>query len=163
MCLRPDISGLGCDSPAMASARLAMFLARSPMRSRSPAMLSARHDLAQVVGHRLAPGDHRDDLLLDLALELIDRRGRLAMTSSASLGSRRSSASNDCAEQLLGEAAHLRDLLVEQLQLLIEGLDGVLVHGLSLRACRLATAGLGRRLGRRRLRERARSISRTGR
>ena len=32
-------------------------------------------------------------------------------------------------QQLLGQAAHLRDLLVEQLQLLVEGFDDVLVHG----------------------------------
>ena len=49
---RPVISGLG-GSPATASARLAMFLARSPMRSRSPVILQRRHDVAQVVGHRL--------------------------------------------------------------------------------------------------------------
>ena len=42
-------------------------------------------------------------------------------------------------QQPLGQAAHLRDLLVEQLQLLVEGLDDVLVHaGLP----RLQSAGL---------------------
>ena len=35
-------------------------------------------------------------------------------------------------QQPLGQAAHLRDLLVEQLQLLVERLDDVLVHGGSL-------------------------------
>ena len=40
-------------------------------------------------------------------------------TSSATFGSRRSSASSDLPKQLLGKPAHLRDLLVEQCELFL--------------------------------------------
>ena len=57
-----------------------------------------------------------DDLLGHLGIAPLERFQRLA-------------------QQLLGEAAHLRDLLVEQRELFLVGLYGMLVHGLSLRAC----------------------------
>ena len=34
--------------------------------------LERGHDVAQVVGHRLAAGDHQDGLLLELALQAVD-------------------------------------------------------------------------------------------
>ncbi len=41
-------------------------------------------------------------------------------------------ASNDWAEDVLGEAAHLRDLPVEKGELVLVGLHDVLVHRVSL-------------------------------
>ena len=74
--LRPSARCRRCARGTRASApisiaRLAMFLARSPTRSRSPAS-GSRDDLAQVDGHRLAPRDRQDRLLLDLALEQVE-------------------------------------------------------------------------------------------
>ena len=93
--------------------------------------LQHRHDVAQVVGHGLAPGDHQDGLLLQVALEQVDvavagdcRLGELGIAPLQRVEALR--------QQPLGQAAHLRDLLVELLQLLVEGLDGVLVHGVPL-------------------------------
>ena len=91
--------------------------------------LEHRHDVAQVVGHRLAPGDHEDGLLLQLALELID--GAVAGDGAlGELGVALLQRIEGLRQQPLGQAAHLRHLPVEQLQLLIERLDDVLVHGL---------------------------------
>ena len=98
--------------------------------------LQHRHDVAQIVGHGLAPGDHQDGLLLQVALEQVDvaiagdcRLGELGIAVLQRVEALR--------QQPLGQAAHLRDLLVELLQLLVERLDDVLVHlgslGLRLR------------------------------
>ena len=74
---------------------------------------------------RLAPGDHQDGLLLQLALELVDaavagdrRLGELGIALLQRVEALR--------QQPLGQPAHLRDLLVEQLQLLVERPDDVL-------------------------------------
>ena len=93
-----------------------------------------RHDLAEVVGHRLAPGDHHHGLLLDLLLERVDRLvlldcggGELRVTALERL--------DRLAEHLLGEAAHLRDLIVEERELLLIRPDDVfvlLVHTIGL-------------------------------
>ena len=111
------------------------------MRSRSRGDAQRAHDVAQVVGHRLAARDHGDDLLLDLALE----RCRSARSDCddllGELGIAALERIERLAEQLLGETAHLRDLLVEQRQLFLVGFYGVLVHGLSLRAWRLGGCG----------------------
>ena len=106
------------------------------MRSRSPAIFSTVMMWRRSLAMRLAPGDHQDGLLLQLALELVDGAvagdGRLGELGIALL--QRVEALR---QQPLHQAAHLRDLLVEQLQLLIVGLDDVLVHGRSL-CCRSA-------------------------
>ena len=85
-----------------------------------------RHDLAEVVGHRLAPGDHHHGLLLDLPLERVDRLvlldgggGELRVAALQRL--------DRLAEHLLGEAAHLGDLVVEERKLLLVRPDDVLV------------------------------------
>ena len=129
----PDISGLGCDSSAMASDALGDVLGQVADALQVAGDAQRGHDVAQVVGHRLAARDHGDHLLLDLALELVD----LAVAHHDLLGELRVAALQRIerlAEQLLGEAAHLRDLLVEQRQLFLVRFYGVLVHGFSLRA-----------------------------
>ena len=110
------------------------------MRSRSPAILSDRHDVAQVVGHRLAPGDHQDGLLLQLALQLVD--GAVAGDHAlAELGIALLERIEGLRQQPFREAAHLRDLLVEQEKLLVERLDDVLVHGSCLLLCSVSRSG----------------------
>ena len=103
------------------------------MRSRSVGDAQRAHHVAQVVGHRLAAGDHGDHLLLDLALEVVDQAvgqhdllGDLGIAALERL--------ERPAQELLGKTAHLSDLLVEQRQLFLVGFYGVLVHGFSLRA-----------------------------
>ena len=93
------------------------------------------HDVTQVVGHRLTACDHGDDLLFDLALEVVDRLVGLHDV----LGELRVAAferAQRLPEQLFSEAAHLGDLLVEQSKLFLVGFYGVLIHGrLSWRTC----------------------------
>ena len=60
-----------CISPASLIARLAIFLARSPMRSISPESGSRRY-LAQVDRHRLAALDRQNRRFLDIALQYIE-------------------------------------------------------------------------------------------
>ena len=96
MCLRPVISDLGWFSPETASARLAMFLARSPMRSRSPAIFNT----VMMWRRSLAMGWRR--AIIRMVCSCRSRSSRsmlrsLATAASASLGSRRSSASKPCA------------------------------------------------------------------
>ena len=89
--------------------------------------LEHRHDVAQVDGHGLAPGDHLDGEVLDLALQGID----LAVLGDDALGELRVTALQRVEaprQQLLHLPAHLGDLLVEQLQLLVERPDDVLMH-----------------------------------
>ena len=76
------------------------------------------HDVAKVVRHRLTAGDHGDDLILDLALERVD----LLVAFDNLLGEARVAALKcvkRLAEDVLGEAAHVGDLLVEERQLLL--------------------------------------------
>ena len=109
-----------------------------------------RHDLAEVVGHRLAPGDHDDGLLLDLVLELVDRLVLL----DGDVGEVRIAALervDRLAEDLLGETAHLGDLVVERGKLVLIGPDDVLVrvHLWSFSSnARAASTGRSSRTGR---------------
>src|ERR1700743_2790828 len=102
MCSRPRISFSGWKSLSSAETRLPMFLARSPIRSRSVATriaptISRRSiaigwgggvgvhqpfevrrnaqradDLAQIDRHRLAAGDGQHCALLDGSLQIVD-------------------------------------------------------------------------------------------
>ena len=96
MCLRPVISDLGWFSPDTASARLAMFLARSPVRSRSPAIFST----VMMWRRSLAMGWRR--AIIRMVCSCSSRSSwsmarSLATALSASLGSRFSSESKACA------------------------------------------------------------------
>ncbi len=73
MCLMPTIT-YRPDRPStpILTERLAMFLARSPTRSRSPATRNGADDFAQVIGHRLPARDGQRRLLLDLALQRVE-------------------------------------------------------------------------------------------
>ena len=95
-------------SLSMATTRLAVFLPRSPTRSRSLAMWIAAIDLAQVLRHRLAAGDHDDRALLDLALHRSTFLSA-SMTSWARATSERSKRADRELDDLLGEPAHLGD------------------------------------------------------
>ena len=93
--------------------------------------LQYRHDMAQVVGHGLTPSDSENGLLLQVALEQVDaavagdcRLGELRIATFQRIEALR--------QQPFRQPPHLRDLPVELLQLLVEGLDGVLLHLRSL-------------------------------
>ena len=102
-----------------------MFLARSPIALEVVGHAQRADDLAQVDRHRLAARDRQDRLLLDLALQRVDRAGRAPMTRCASSASRSHQRIDGVGDLLLGEAAHLGDLAGEVLQVGVEGLDGV--------------------------------------
>ena len=90
-----------------------------------------RHDLTQIVGHRLPPGDHHHGLLFDLTLDLIDFLV-LVDGGGGEFGIAPLQGLEGLAEYLLGEAAHLGDLVVEERKLLLVRPDDVvvlLVHG----------------------------------
>ena len=101
-----------------------MFLARSPIRSRSLADPQRTNDVAQVDCHRLAAGDGQHGLVLDLALQSIDagisRDDALGAVAIASC--KRGDGVRDL---LLGKTAHLRDHAGDLLQVGVEGLGGV--------------------------------------
>ncbi len=85
------------------------------------------HDVAQVGRHRLPLGDERDGRFLQLALERVDgpiarNRGFGELWVAAGEGV------EALRQQALGEAAHLRHLLVEQLKFAVESLDGMFLH-----------------------------------
>ncbi len=87
-----------------------------------------RHDMAQVVGQRLALGDHQDRQLLDVALQRVDG----AVAGGGGLGELRIALFQGLEalrHQALHQAAHLGDLLVELAKLLVIGFDDVLLHG----------------------------------
>ena len=82
-------------------------------------------------------------MLLDLALEAVDHLV-LMTDGSARAGSRRSTSVDGSREALLGEAAHLRDLAVERLELFFESADRVLTQGHLLQfALRASTEAAG--------------------
>ena len=119
MCLRPVISDFGWFSPDTASARLAMFLARSPVRSRSPAILSTvmmwRKSFA--IGWRRA--------IIRMVCSCSSRSSwsmarSLKTTFSPSLRIALFERIKRLRQQPLGQPAHLGDFLVEQEQLLVE-------------------------------------------
>ena len=86
-----------------------------------------RHDLTQVVGERLAPGDHDDGLLLDLLLQFVDRL-ILLDGGGGEVGIAAFERIDGLPEDLLGETAHLGDLVVERGELLLVGPDDVFVR-----------------------------------
>ena len=128
MCLRPTIArGTRASTPILI-VRLAMFLARSPTRSRSPATRIAPIDLAQVHRHRLAPGDGHDRQLLDLALQRVETR----IGGDDLMGERRVGVGervHGVDHHFLGDAAHFGDAALERVELLVVGLDGMFDHG----------------------------------
>ena len=84
-------------------------------------------DLAQVDGHRLARGDGRDGLLLDVVLQQVDGRvggdhllGQLDVAAQT--------APRRVRERGLGAACHVADELVQGLEIGIVGGDGVRLH-----------------------------------
>ena len=85
-----------------------------------------RHDLAQVVSHRLPPRDHDNRLLLDLMLELINDfvlfDGDLGEIGVAAL-----QGVDRLAHDLLGKASHFGDLGIERRKLFFIRSDDVLV------------------------------------
>ena len=121
------MSGLGVRLVRDGERALGDVLGRSPMRSSSGDAQCA-HDVAQVDGHRLAARDHRDHLRLDIALRAGRWRGRRARRLGE-LGIAPFQRVEGLAEAVLGEAAHVRDPLVEERQLVLVGFDDVLVHG----------------------------------
>ena len=104
-----------------------MFLARSPIRSRSFDDAERRDDFPQIHRHRLAAGDGEDGLLLDLLLQRVDGRigGHDALGELDVAARQRLDRVGDLA---LGEAAHLRHLAGQLLQVAVERLGGVFVH-----------------------------------
>ena len=85
-------------------------------------------DLAQIDRHRLAAGDGEDGLFLDLVLQRVDRRSPTPTTRLARSASRRDQRLDRIGDLALREAAHLRDLAGELLQVGVERLDGVFAH-----------------------------------
>ena len=92
-----------------------------------------RHQRAQIDRHRLSQRDRRNGLVLDLSLQIVDRR----------VGGNDPSRKTDVAPSqsvdrvgnlLLGEAAHLRDHLRELDKVGVEDARGVVgnVHGISV-------------------------------
>ncbi len=127
MCSTPRITFAGGKSPWSAITRLAMFLARSPIRSRSldtriAATISRR---STAIGWRRA--------MVRIAFSSISRC-RLSMARSerdhalrqrgVALGER----VDRVGDLLLGEAAHLGDHAGELLQIGVESLGGVVGH-----------------------------------
>ena len=84
-------------------------------------------DLAQVDRHRLAARDRQDRLFLDLALQGIETRvGRNDLMGERRIGGRERIHGVD--HHFLGDAAHLGDSTLEQIEVLVVGSDGMLVH-----------------------------------
>ena len=84
-------------------------------------------DLAQVDRHRLPARDRQDRLLLDFALQEVEPRiGADDLMGERGVGGGERIHRVD--HHLLGEAAHLRDAPLEQIEILVVGSDGVLVH-----------------------------------
>ena len=84
-------------------------------------------DLAQVDRHGLAPRDREDRLLFDLALQHVEPRiggDDLVGERGVARGERVDSVDH----HLLGDAAHLGDTPLEQVEVFVVGSDSVLVH-----------------------------------
>ncbi len=116
--------------------RLAMFLARSPTRSRSPAtriapMISRR---STAIGWRRA--------MVRIACSSISRcsasrRGSVATTCWASVDVGLAQRVHRVDHHFLGDAAHFGDAPLERVEFLVVGFDGVIDHG----ACSLSRTG----------------------
>ena len=127
MCFRPIMARGRRGSVAILTARLAMFLARSPTRSRSPetriaATISRR---STAIGWRRA--------MVRIALSSIsrcrsveprvagdDRAGEVDVESRQRV--------HRVGQHLLGDAAHFGDLAAERFEFLVVGLDDVVGH-----------------------------------
>ena len=84
-------------------------------------------DFAQVDRHRLAARDRQDRLLLHLTLQRVESRvGRNHLMGERGVGAGERVHGVD--HHFLGEPAHLRDAALEQVEVLVVGSDGVLVH-----------------------------------
>ena len=132
------VSGVSGSASAITRARLAMFLARSPQRSRLHADLQRRDGAAQVVGHRLAQGDQADGLPLDVGLAASSSRASRAITAWASGDVAAGDGADRVGDLGLGQAAHARELGGDGVELFVVGPDGVF-HDCS-RSLRLAEA-----------------------
>ncbi len=84
-------------------------------------------DFPQVDRDRLAAGDRQDRLLLDLALKQVEARVRRydVMGERCVGGGERI---HGVDHHFLGEAAHLGDPPLKQVEVLVVGSDGMLVH-----------------------------------
>jgi hypothetical protein len=124
--LRPTIvRGTRASIPILTD-RLAMFLARSPTRSRSPATRIADY-FAQVHRHRLPPGDGEDRLLLDLTLQCVEPGvGGNDLLREPGVGAGQRIHRVD--HHFLRDAAHFGDAALERAEFIIVGLDGVIDH-----------------------------------
>ena len=126
MRVTPAISLRG-NASDMAWVRLAMFLARSPMRSRSEAtriatMISRR---SRAIGWRLA--------IVRIAFSSIWRSrtsifSSFWMTRSANARVARDQRVDGIGQLLLGEAAHLGQHGLEAVEILVIGLDDMVGH-----------------------------------
>ena len=84
-------------------------------------------DLAQVDRHRLPASDRHDRLLLNLTLQQVEPwigGDNLMGERGVACGKRVDSVDH----HFLGQAAHLGDPALEQVEVLVVGSDGVLVH-----------------------------------
>ena len=106
-----------------------MFLARSPTRSRSPATRMAPMISRKSIRHRLPARDRQRRLLLDLALQQVEPRIGLhhLMRKRGVAGGERV---HRVDHHFLGQAAHLGDPPLEQVEVLVVGSDSMLIrHG----------------------------------
>ena len=86
-----------------------------------------RHDVTEIVGERLALGDHDDHLLLQIPLQLVDhfvaRDGVLREFRIAAL-----ERVHCLYEKPFCITAHLRDAAIEELELVFVRFDSMFVH-----------------------------------
>src|SRR4051812_40983870 len=111
-----------------------MFLARSPMRSRSAATRIAVTVWRRSTASGWRRGDHQDGLILDLVLETVHPqvRGDDLRAEAPVAGDERR---DRVRQEFSGKPPHLADLAAEGRQLLLVGLDdvGVFGHGAPIR------------------------------
>ncbi len=108
-------------------ARLAMFFARSPMRSSSAGHFQRGHGFAQIHRHGLAKREQLHRLIFDLVLQLID--APVACDHGFGLGRVAPGDGIYRIGQLgFGKAAHLRHAGGERFELFAESLDCVFGH-----------------------------------
>ena len=125
MCSTPRISFGGGNSPFERDHALGDVLGEIADALEVVGDAQRADDLAQIDRHRLAARDGQHGLLLDLALQRVDRARRRAMTRCASVGVAVGERVDRIGDLLFGKPAHLGDHAREILQIGVEGLDGV--------------------------------------
>jgi hypothetical protein len=124
---KPEISGLGWGFVCDGQRALGNILGQIANALKVAGDAQGGHDVAQVVSHWLAAGNHRDHLVFDLALQNVDR----AVRADHLFGQARIALFERVerlAEVVLGQAAHLGDLLVEQSEFILVASDNMFVH-----------------------------------